>query len=129
MGSLEAFCERSRSISVLFLTRLSELLLLLLPSLRVESFLASFVFSSCVAGATYADGGFLATAVVLEDFCDVLLRDEPVICLATAESTDTKDSSLTCDDVERISTASVDRIRRVCCRPQRLSGARGSTTG
>lgn len=72
-----------------------------------------FVFSSRVSGATYADGGFFDDAVVLWVFCDVLLRDEPVMCLATAGSTDMKDSSLTRDEVRGISTASVDWYRRV----------------
>ena len=129
LGSLDAFCDRCRSISVLFLTRLSELLLLLLPSLRVESFLRGFVFSSRESGATYAEGGFLDAAVALEAFCDVPLREEPVICLATAGSTDMKDSSLTREDVRRILTASVAPTKRACCRTQRRAGVLGSDTG
>ena len=66
-----------------------------------------------MSGATYADGGFFDDAVVLGVFCDVLLRDEPVMCLATAGSTDMKDSSLTRDDVRGISTASVGWFGRV----------------
>lgn len=129
LGSLDAFCDRSRKISVLFFTRLSELLLLLLPSLRIESFLAGFVFSSRVSGAMYDDGGFFDEAVVLEVFCDVLLRDAPVMCFATIGSTDMKDSLLTRDDVRGISTASVDCFERVCCPAQQLVSGRGSDTG
>jgi hypothetical protein len=129
LGSLDAFCDRCRRISVLFLTRLSELLLLLLPSLRVESFLAGFVLSSRVPGATYADGGFFDEAVDFGVFCEALLRDAPVMCLATTGSTDTKDSSLTRDDVRGISSASIDWIGRVCCPAQQLLGVLGSDTG
>lgn len=123
LGSLVAFCDRCRSISVLFFTRFSELLRLLLPCLRVDSGLAEFVFSARVSGATYADGGFFAAKVlVLEVLWGFLLRDEPVICLATAGSTDMKDSSLTRDDARGMSSASVDRIERVCCQAQLLCG-------
>lgn len=115
LGSLDAFCDRCRRISVLFLTRLSEVLLLLLPSLRdEESFRVGFVFASRMSGATNAEGGFLAEVLVLEVFCDVLLREEPVTCLATAGSTDMKDSSLPCDEVWRIVNASYDRVERFC---------------
>jgi hypothetical protein len=72
------------------------------------------VFSLRVSGATYADGGFFDDAVVLEVFCDVLLRDEPVMCLATTGSTDMKDSSLVRDDVGGISTVLVVGLGVYC---------------
>jgi hypothetical protein len=112
LGSLFAFRDRCRNISVLFFTRFSELLLLLLPSLRVDSGLAGFVFSARVSSATYADGGFLAEVPVLGVFREALLREEPVICLATAGSTDMKDSSLTRDEARGMSSASFDRTER-----------------
>ena len=123
LGSLTDFCDLCRRISVLFLTRFSELLRFLLPSRRGESFRIDLVFSSRVAGATYAEGGFLAEELDLDVFWEVRLRDEPVICLVTTGSTVMKDSSLTRDEVRRISRASADRIGRVCCRSQQVFGA------